>query len=133
MSEPVWINKAALMLAHRQALAEYGGLEGIRDEGLLESALARPENLYAYEGIKDVSRLAVSYAVGILRNHPFADGNKRAAFIALNIFLGCNGLRLKVDAFEAGNTFFAAASGEISEEDLGAWVLKHTIAGPRKA
>ena len=67
MSEPVWINKAALMLAHRQALAEYGGLEGIRDEGLLESALARPKNLYAYEGIKDVSRLAVSYVVGILR------------------------------------------------------------------
>ncbi len=120
------------MLAHMQALAEYGGLEGIRDDGLLDSALARPKNLYVYEDIKDIPRLAVSYAVGILRNHPFADGNKRAAFIALNMFLGRNGFHLKVDALEAGNTFFAAASGEISEEDLGAWVLKHTITGPRK-
>jgi death-on-curing protein len=115
MSEPVWINKAALMLAHRQSLAEYVGLEGIRDEGLLESALARPKNLYSYEGIKDVSRLAVSYAVGILRNHPFADGNKRAAFIALNIFLGCNGLRLKVDAFEAGNIFLRLLQGRLAK------------------
>ena len=126
MSEPVWIKKAALLQVHSLVLAEYGGLEGIRDEGLLDSALARPKNLYAYEGIKDIWRLGVSYAVGILRNHPFSDGNKRVAFVALNIFLNLNGLRLKVDPLEAGDTFFAAAAGEINEEDLGSWVLKHT-------
>jgi death on curing protein len=112
------------------ALAEDGGLEGIREEGLLDSALARSRNLYAYEGVGDIGRLAVSYAVGILRNHPFLDGNKRAAFIALNIFLNLNGLRLKVDPSEAGDIFFAAAAGEISEENLGVWVLQHTISRP---
>ena len=125
MSEPVWIKKAALLQTHTLILAEYGGLEGIRDEGLLDSALARPKNLYAYEGIEDIWRLGVSYAVGILRNHPFSDGNKRVAFVALNIFLNLNGLRLKVDPLEAGDTFVAAAAGEISEKDLGAWVFKH--------
>ena len=127
MSEPVWIKKAALLQAHVLVLAEYGGLEGVRDEGLLDSALARPKNLYAYEGVEDIWRLGVSYAIGILRNHPFSDGNKRVGFVALNIFLNLNGLRLKVDPLEAGDTFFAAAAGEISEEDLGAWVLEHII------
>jgi death on curing protein len=126
VSEPVWINKTALLEVHSLVLTEYGGLGGMRDEGLLDSALARPKNLYAYEGIQDIRRLGVSYVVGILRNHPFSDGNKRVAFVALNIFLNLNGLRLKVDPLEAGNTFFAAAAGEISEEDLGAWVFKYT-------
>jgi death-on-curing protein len=127
VSEPAWIKKAALPQAHALVLAEYGGLEGIRDEGLLDSALARPKNLYAYESVEDIWRLGVSYAVGILRNHPFFDGNKRVAFVALNVFLNLNGLRLKVDPLEAGHTFFTAAAGEMSEEDLGAWVLKHII------
>jgi death-on-curing protein len=127
VSEPVWIKKAALLEVHSLLLAEYGGLAGMRDEGLLDSALARPKNLYAYEGIQEIWRLGVSYAVGILRNHPFSDGNKRVAFVALNIFLNLNGVRLKVDPLEAGNTFFAAAAGEISEEDLGAWVFKYTF------
>ncbi|HEY2497788.1 MAG TPA: type II toxin-antitoxin system death-on-curing family toxin [Candidatus Angelobacter sp.] len=132
MSEPVWIRKAALVQAHALALAEHGGLEGIRDEGLLDSALARPKNLYAYEGVEDVRRLAASYAVGILRNHPFCDGNKRTAFIALNILLNLNGLRLKVDPFEAIDIFFAAAAGEITEERLGDWIVKHTIPYPKE-
>jgi death on curing protein len=127
VSEPVWINKTALLEVHSLVLTEYGGLGGMRDEVLLDSALARPKNLYAYEGIQDIRRLGVSYVVGILRNHPFSDGNKRVAFVALNIFLNLNGLRLKVDPLEAGNTFFAAAAGEISEEDLGAWVFKYTF------
>lgn len=132
MSEPVWIKKAALLQAHALSLAEHGGLEGIRDEGLLDSALARPKNLHAYEGVEDIQRLAVSYAVGILRNHPFFDGNKRAAFIALNIFLGDNSRRLKVDPLEAGDIFFAAAAGKLSEENLIEWVSKHTIARSEK-
>ncbi|HET9285180.1 MAG TPA: type II toxin-antitoxin system death-on-curing family toxin [Candidatus Angelobacter sp.] len=127
MNEPIWINKRALLQAHSLALIEHGGLEGIRDEGLLDSALARPKNLYAYEGVQDIQRLAVSYAVGILRNHPFFDGNKRAAFIALNIILNLNGLRLKVDPLEAAGIFLAVAAGKVNEESLVAWVLMHTI------
>lgn len=100
----------------------------MRDDGLLESALARPKNLFAYESVVDIRRLAVSYAVGILRNHPFADGNKRAGFIALGMFLALNGLRLQVDAEEAGRTFFSAASGDINEEELNAWVVANTVA-----
>ena len=132
MNEPFWIEKAALLLVHGQVLAEHGGLEGIRDEGLLESALARPKNLYAYEGVEDLPRLAVSYAAGILRNHPFADGNKRMAFIALSLFLARNGSQLQADPLEAGRTFWAAATGELHEEDLVAWVVKNIVADPQK-
>lgn len=132
MSQPVWIKKPALLQAHKLALVEHGGLEGIRDEGLLDSALARPKNLHAYEGIENIQRLAVSYAVGILRNHPFLDGNKRAAFIALNIFLNLNGLRLKVDPIKAADVFLAAASGEMNEESLVVWVAEHTISRSKK-
>lgn len=127
MSEPIWINKRALLKAHSLALIEHGGLEGIRDEGLLDSALARPRNLYAYEAVQDIQRLAVSYAVGILRNHPFFDGNKRAAFIALNIFLNLNGLRLKADTQEAADIFLTVAGGKMNEESLVAWILMHTV------
>ena len=127
MSEPIWINKRALLQAHSLALIEHGGLEGIRDEGLLDSALARPRNLYAYEAVEDIQRLAVSYAVGILRNHPFFDGNKRAAFIALNLFLNLNGLRLKADTQEASDIFLAVAGGKMNEESLVAWILMHTV------
>ena len=132
MSEPVWIKKAALLRLHALSLAEHGGLEGIRDEGLLDSALARPKNLHAYEDVDDIQRLAVSYAVGILRNHPFFDGNKRAAFIALNIFLQDNRLRLKAEPLEAGDVFFAAAGGKLSEESLFEWVTKHTTTRSEK-
>ena len=127
MSEPIWINKKALLQAHSLALIEHGGLEGIRDEGLLDSALARPRNLYAYEAVQDIQQLAVSYAVGILRNHPFFDGNKRAAFIALNIFLNLNGLRLKADTQEAADIFLRVAGGKMNEESLVAWILMHTV------
>jgi death on curing protein len=127
VSEPIWIHKRALLEAHGLALVEHGGLEGIRDEGLLDSALARPKNLYAYEGIENIQQLATSYAYGILRNHAFFDGNKRAAFIALNLFLNLNGLRLRVDSLEAANIFLAAAAGGMNEEDLAAWVLMHTV------
>jgi death-on-curing protein len=127
VSEPVWINKKALLLAQAQTIDKHGGLKGLRDDGLLESALARPKNLFAYESVVDIRRLAVSYAVGILRNHPFADGNKRAGFIALGMFLALNGFRLQVDAEEAGRTFFSVASGDINEEELNAWVVANAV------
>jgi death-on-curing protein len=84
MKEPIWLSRQILMLLHAEALAEHGGLDGVRDPGLLDSALSRPANRLAYEGERDLCRLAAAYAAGIVRNHPFADGNKRAAFSCQN-------------------------------------------------
>jgi death-on-curing protein len=122
VSEPRWIHARAVVLLHAESLAEHGGPEGIRDEGLLESALARPRNLFAYEGVTDVARLAACYAVGITRNHPFVDGNKRAAFLALGLFLALNGARLAASQVDAIRTMVAVAAGEISEEALAEWI-----------
>jgi death-on-curing protein len=120
-----WLSKTALLLLHAESLAEHGGLEGLRDEGLLESALARPLNLHAYDGIADPARLAAAYAVGIARNHPFADGNKRAAFLSLGLFLALNGRRLVADQIEATRIIQGVAAGAISEDDLAAWIGAH--------
>lgn len=79
MNVPIWLDEEALRLLHRESLAEFGGLSGIRDEGLLSSALARPQNLFVYEQVTNISRLAAAYAYGLAKNHPFNDGNKRAA------------------------------------------------------
>lgn len=125
MTEPRWISKRALLLLHAESLAEYGGLEGLRDEGLLESALARPQNLYAYEGLEDSARLAAAYGVGLARNHPFADGNKRASFLAVGLFLGLNGCRLVADKVDATRVMLAVASGELAEAEFAAWIEAH--------
>lgn len=121
-----------MLLAYAEAITRTGGLAGLRDEGLLESALARPRNLFVYEGVEDVQKLAVSYAVGILRNHPFADGNKRAAFIALGMFLALNGFDLLANPEDAGATFFSAAAGTLNEERLAAWVAKNSTPGTKQ-
>ena len=126
MSEPIWIKKAAILSAHAEALAEHGGLEGIRDEGLLESALARPKNVFTYGGVNDLHRLAAFYAIGIAHNYPFVDGNKRAAFIAMALFLAANGLRLTADQVDATNTFLEIAAGKVNEDELTAWIQKNT-------
>jgi len=128
VSQPVWIDKTALILAYAQALRKTGGLAGLRDEGLLESALARPRNRHVYEAVADIPQLAVSYAVGILRNHPFADGNKRAAFLALSMFLNANRFRLTADPLDAGNIFFNAAAGQLDEDTLVVWVSSNSVA-----
>ena len=87
MSEPVWVLRDVLELLHSESIAEHGGAEGLRDEGLFESALARPRNLFAYENVDDPARLAAAYAYGLAKNHAFVDGNKRVAFIACGLFL----------------------------------------------
>jgi death-on-curing protein len=132
VSEPRWISKTAMLLLHAQSLAEHGGLEGVRDEGLLESALARPRNLYAYEDVHDVAKLAAAYVFGIARNHPFVDGNKRAAFLALGLFAALNGHHLVADKVEATRKMFAAAASEITEEELAVWIHKHLISRSEK-
>jgi death on curing protein len=125
MNEPQWVNKTSLLLLHALAIPEFGGLEGIRDEGLLDSALARPRNLMAYEGVNSLAKLSASYAFAIIRNHPFADGNKRAAFIAAVLFLADNGFKLKASHIEATRVFYGAAAGKISENDLVDWIENH--------
>jgi death on curing protein len=122
MTEPRWLAKRALLLLHGETLAEHGGAPGIRDEGLLESALGRPISQYAYGGVSDIIQLASAYAFGIARNHPFMDGNKRAALIAAGVFLRLNGKRLQADKVDAYRATFALAAGEISEDEFAAWL-----------
>jgi death-on-curing protein len=119
-----WVDKRALLLLHGESLAEHGGLPGLRDEGLLESALARPLNLTAY-GQPDLADLAATYGCGLAQNHPFADGNKRAAFLAVGLFLGLNGYRLQATQLEATQVMLAVAAGEIEEAAFAAWLRAH--------
>ena len=127
MSNPVWIDVTALRLLHGESLAEHGGLSGMRDEGLLMSALTRPQNLFAYEGITDIPRLAAAYAYGITKDHPFADGNKRAAFLSIGLFLALNSYSLQVEQQEAVKTVLALAAGDLDESELTAWIAKYTV------
>ncbi len=100
----------------------HGGPSGVRDLGLLESALARPINRHAYEGLEDVAELAATYASAISSNHPFVDGNKRAAFLAMGAFLDLNGKRLVAPQAEAALTIFKLAAGDLTVEELAAWI-----------
>lgn len=129
-----WSSKQALVLLHGESLATHGGREGMRDEGLLESALMRPQNIVAYAdagNVPDAAALAASYGVDIAKNHPFVDGNKRAAFLAVGLFLYLNGLRLHATQAEATVTMLAVAAGDISEADFAAWLRAHSA--PRAA
>ncbi len=119
-----WVSQQALVLLHDESLAEHGGSPGLRDAGLLESALARPKNLAAYES-PDHAALAASYGVGLAKNHAFVDGNKRAAFLAVGLFLYLNGFRLTASQAQATLTMLALASGELSEAAFAAWLRQH--------
>jgi death on curing protein len=127
VKEPVWIQKLSVILLQMESLAEDGGTEGLRDEGLLESALARAQNLFAYEGVTDPARLAAAYGAGIIRNHPFMDGNKRAGLLAIELFLERNGYRLQAGKADTTLVIFAVAAGEINEEELVLWIKQHMI------
>jgi death on curing protein len=118
--EPVWVRLDAILAAHDDQLAEHGGGTGIRDQGLLESALARSRNLFAY-GEASLAKLAAAYAFGIERNHPFVDGNKRTALVAAEAFLGLNGFDLTATDVEAVSVFLSLAAGEMTEEQLAPW------------
>jgi death-on-curing protein len=125
-----WISKQALLLLHAESLAEHGGGEGIRDEGLLDSALARPLNVLAYANPAappDIGALAASYGIGLAKNHPFVDGNKRAAFLAVGLFLYLNGYRLQASQGQATLTMLAVAAGDLSEEAFAAWLRAHSV------
>lgn len=121
-AEPKWISKKALLLLHEESLSEFGGARGLRDEGLLESALARPQNIYAYNPAATLPELAASYCYGIVKNHAFVDGNKRAAFLAIGLFLAINGLRLIATQVEAIQTILEVAAGAMNEQKLSVWI-----------
>jgi death on curing protein len=122
---PRWIDQRALFLLHSETLAEHGGLPGVRDHGLLESALARPRHLLAYEPKSDLTRLAAAYGFGLARNHPFNDGNKRAAFLAIGLFLQINGCELNADQPEAIAVIMRLAEGRLSEAELAEWIRRN--------
>ncbi len=130
--QPRWISKRALLLLHSESLAEFGGAEGVVDEALLDSALARPLNTYAYRPESTIGELAASCAYGLARNHAFVDGNKRAAFLSIGIFLAINGYRLVADQIDAIQMMFAVAAGEIDERGLAGWIAKKSLRIPRQ-
>jgi death-on-curing protein len=121
VKEPVWVLREVVLLAHEQSLAQFGGLAGIRDEGLLDSALGKPHNLFAY-GKPSLFELAASYAFGIVKNDPFVDGNKRGGFVVAVTFLQVNGWRLEAGEVDATLRTLALAAGEMSEAEYAEWL-----------
>jgi death on curing protein len=122
----VWVADEVVLAIHEEQLAEHGGIAGIRDEGLLSSALARPLNLDAYGDNPDAASLAAAYAFGIARNHPFLDGNKRTAFVVMELFLNLNGWTLNANDAACISTMLALAAGNLSENVLADdWLREH--------
>jgi death-on-curing protein len=121
MNEPEWLGVDIILDIHSEQLALFGGPDGVRDLGLLESALARPINKFAY-GESNLAALAAAYAFGLAKNHPFVDGNKRAAFASIIVFLGLNGVDLVAPPEQATAVIMALAAGEIGEDDLARWI-----------
>jgi death-on-curing protein len=127
VSEPVWVRLDVVLAMHEEALMLHGGAEGVRDLGLLESAMARSKNLFAYsEQPPSLAQLAASYAKGIVANHPFVDGNKRTAFIVSVTFLQLNGLKLTATKEDRVLTFWSLADGSLTEEQLANWFEHNT-------
>lgn len=125
MDEPIWIDKTEVLVAHSRQLAEHGGSDGMRDETLLDSALAKPRNVFA--GSVSLPRLAASYAFGLARNDAFIDGNKRTALVVSEGFLRLNGLKIVSSPEEKYFTFLHLADGSLSEDALAAWFTQHAV------
>jgi len=121
MSEPIWLTGQIIVAIHDEHLAIHWGARGLRDQGMLESALDRPGNKWAYENA-GLPELAAAYAFAIAGNHPFVDGNKRSSLLALYTFLGLNGIDFVVPEAEAAAIIIALAAGEVSEESLTRWI-----------
>lgn len=126
MIEPRWLRADIVIAIHGDLVREHGGALGLRDEGLLESALERPRNHFQYGNISDVVLLAAAYGFGLARNHPFVDGNKRIAFQAMYVFLNLHGVEIIASEEEVVATILALAAGDLSEEALGLWLREHS-------
>ena len=124
--QPVWINEELVIAIHARQIAEHGGSGGMRDKSLLQSALARPQQLYAYgDPSPDIAALAASLAYGISKNHPFVDGNKRTAAVLCELFIVVNGMRLEASDREMLSIFLALAEGSLHENELADWIRLH--------
>jgi len=126
MQEPVWIPRVVIEAIHLDQIREHGGLSGIRDTDLLESALARPKQKWTYENSTDLAALAAAYCHGITKNHPFNDGNKRVGFLSLVIFLGLNGVNFRASDESVVSSILGLASGQISEDELATWIRSNS-------
>lgn len=122
-----WVADSVVLAIHEAQLAEHGGIAGLRDEGLLSSALARPQNLDAYGESPDAAALAAAYAFGIARNHPFLDGNKRTAFVVMELFLDLNGWTLEADDSDCISTMESVAAGDLGEKAMANWLRSHLV------
>ena len=124
--KPVWINEGLVIAVHARQIAEHGGNAGIRDKSLLQSALARPQQLYAYGGPPpDMAALAASLAYGVAKNHPFIDGNKRTSAVLCELFIVVNGMSLTTSDQEMLSIFLALAEGSLNEDELAGWIRLH--------
>ncbi len=130
MIEPKWLTVQLVLAIHSQAVAEFGGSHGVRDPGLLESALDRPRNLFAYGNDPTLFDLAASYCIGIVKNHPFVDGNKRTGDLAARAFLFCNGYFFEPREAEEVIMIIGLAAGEIDEDALAQWISENSTAKP---
>lgn len=129
-AEPRWPAKESLIVLHDRSIALHGGAPGLRDAGLLESALARPANRFRYEQVDDICVLAATYLVAVASNHPFADGNKRAAFLAAGLFLRLNGRRLVAEQADAARAVLAVAAGQREIDEIAGWIRARSIVEP---
>ncbi|MFN0192351.1 MAG: type II toxin-antitoxin system death-on-curing family toxin [Aestuariivirga sp.] len=124
----IWLSKDMVEAFHRESLARFGGADGTRDVGLLESAVARPENIFAYEPEADVFRLAAAYCAGIVKNHPFVDGNKRTGALSAVVFLSLNGVEVSFDEPMIVTMIVGLAAGEVSETEIAEWLRQSAAA-----
>lgn len=125
MEEPIWLTRQVLELIHQEQLAEHGGRPGLRDENSLESALARPRQRRSYDQAASLPALAATLCIGLARNHPFIDGNKRVALLAAYTFLGLNGLKLAEDEVAVAELIESVAAGSVEEATLAQWISDH--------
>lgn len=125
MNEPIWLQRVWVDAIHFQQLQRFGGLYGVRDDNVIESALARPRNLWAYDDVTDVATLAAAYGYGLTRGHGYVDGNKRIGFVAMAVFLDLNGWSLQAPEPEVVQVMLAVASGDLSETDFVQWAQRH--------
>jgi len=128
MADCQWIDPRVLLMLHEESIAEHGGGRGVRDVGLLESALMRPQNLARYNPDASINELAASYARGLVKNHPFVDGNKRAAFLSVGVFLAVNGFTLTASPIDAIHAVLALAGGDMSEDEFAVWLKANMAA-----
>lgn len=125
--EPVWLSRVAVDAIHHDQIREHGGLPGLRDENALESALARPRQKWHYAGNADPATLAAAYGFGLVKSHPYRDGNKRIGFLAIATFLGINGWELQASDVEVVAEVLALADGRVTEAQLADWIRTHSV------